>query len=247
MWSRSLIVATIAVVAQGGTIEDTIPDSRYREYGDTFRLHTCQIFGTNTDGEMQLGSCTVIGEKWALTAAHVVASMTECSVISDSGVYQIDQVYTHILYAGVSAEHDIALVRVAKSFPIRWFPPLSDGSEKAGEVATAVGYGVTGTLSAGYTKGDNQIRAGTQLLASRERSVWICQIRRKDTSLPFCIAPGDSGGPLWARAADGRTVLVGVNSYTAKVGTGLKSRAGEESGHTRVAMYLDWIAEVTAE
>jgi hypothetical protein len=32
-----------------------------------------------------------------------------------------------------------------------------------------------------------------------------------------------------------------VNSYTAKVGTGVRSRAGEESGHTRVALYLEWI------
>jgi hypothetical protein len=47
--------------------------------------------------------------------------------------------------------------------------------------------------------------------------------------------------PALGKAADGRTVLVGVNSYTAKVGTGVRSRAGEESGHTRVALYLEWI------
>jgi hypothetical protein len=74
--------------------------------------------------------------------------------------------------------------------------------------------------------------------------VWVCQIRRGGSPLPFCIAPGDSGGGLWARASDGRTVLVGVNSYTATAGKQTRSRAGEESGHTRVAMYLPWIREV---
>ena len=42
-------------------------------------------------------------------------------------------------------------------------------------------------------------------------------------------------------------MLVGINSYTAKAGKDVRSRAGEENGHTRVAMYLDWIAEVTEE
>ena len=247
MRALALIAGLVAVVAQAGTIEETIPDARYREYGDTFKAYTCQIFGKNTDGEMQLGTCTVIGRHWALTAAHVVANLTECSVIASTGVYRIEQVYTHIDYGGTFAENDIALVRVARCFPHRWFPPLTDGTEKVGEVATAVGYGVTGTLSTGYASGDHQIRAGTQLLSSQERNVWVCQIRRTGTPLPFCIAPGDSGGPLWAKAADGRTVLVGINSYTAKVGTGVKSRAGEESGHTRVALYLDWIAEVAGK
>lgn len=79
-------------------------------------------------------------------------------------------------------------------------------------------------------------------------SVWVCKIERGGSPLPFCIAPGDSGGGLWARAADGRTVLVGVNSYTAKIGTPpVRSQAGEESGHTRVALYLDWIREVAGK
>ena len=42
-------------------------------------------------------------------------------------------------------------------------------------------------------------------------------------------------------------MLVGINSYTAKVGKDVRSRAGEESGHTRVALYLDWIREVAGE
>jgi hypothetical protein len=79
-------------------------------------------------------------------------------------------------------------------------------------------------------------------------SVWVCKIERGGSPLPFCIAPGDSGGGLWAKAADGRTVLVGVNSYTAKVGKPpVRSQAGEESGHTRVALYLDWILEVAGK
>ena len=249
MWHcvRPLFAATVAVVAQAGTIDPGIDDGRYREYGETFATYTCRVMGTNADDELLAGTCTIISPRWALTAAHVVADMTEVYVVCGKEPHRVDRVFIHAGWGGAFAKDDIALVRLAKPFPLTYYPPLTDGTEQAGTVCTAVGYGVTGTLESGWVTGDNLIRAGTQLLASQERSVWVCQITRHGTPLPYCIAPGDSGGPLWARASDGRTVLVGVNSYTAKAGTDVRSRAGEESGHTRVAMYLDWIAEVTEE
>ena len=106
---------------------------------------------------------------------------------------------------------------------------------------------MTGSLANGLQEGDGRLRAGTVFLGAIERGVYVCPIRRTPEAgpLPLCIAPGDSGGPLWATAADGSTRLVGVNSYVARTGGG-KARyvVGEESGHTRVALYLDWIAEV---
>jgi secreted trypsin-like serine protease len=84
-------------------------------------------------------------------------------------------------------------------------------------------------------------------LDSTERSVWVCQIRRSGSPLPYCIAPGDSGGGLWAKASDGNTVLIGVNSYTATTAKTTRSRAGEESGHTRVSLYREWIRDIAGE
>lgn len=248
MRALALLAGLIWVVASAGTIEDGIPDARYRQYGETFAEYTCRLVGKNTDGKVQVGTCTAIAPHWALTAAHVVADMTECGVWTVAGYHRIDRVFAYRDYTGTFAEHDIALVHVVRPFELAHYPPLTDGSEQAGSVCTAVGYGVTGTLSSGFSRGDNEIRAGTMRLTSTERSVWVCQIQRHGSPLPFCIAPGDSGGPLWAKAADGRTVLVGVNSYTAKVGKPpVRSQAGEESGHTRVALYLDWIREVAGK
>jgi secreted trypsin-like serine protease len=53
------------------------------------------------------------------------------------------------------------------------------------------------------------------------------------------IAPGDSGGPLFI----GRE-LAGINSFTMADRGPLNSREGEETGHTRVSLYLEWIAAV---
>ena len=241
MRALALIAGLVAVVANAGTIDPGIADARYREYGETFSAYTCRLLGTNTDDELQVGTCTIVAPHWALTAAHVVADMTEMYVVAGTEPHRVDRVFAHAGWGGTFAKDDIALVHVARPFALAKYPPLTDGTEQAGTVCTAVGYGVTGTLDSGWIGGDNLIRAGTQLLTSQERSVWVCQIRRTGTPLPYCIAPGDSGGPLWAKAADGRTVLVGVNSYTAKVGKDVRSRAGEESGHTRVALYLEWI------
>lgn len=248
MRGLAFIAGLVAAVASAGTVEDTIPDSRYRQYGETFAAYTCRLVGLNTDGKPQVGTCTLIAPHWALTAAHVVRDMTACEVETAAGRHRIDRVFVYHEYAGVFARHDIALVHVVRPFAVTVYPPLTDGSERAGEVCTAAGYGVTGRLSTGFGGGDNQIRAGTMRLTEAVASVWVCKIERGGSPLPFCIAPGDSGGPLWARAADGRTVLVGVNSYTAKIGKPpVRSQAGEESGHTRVALYLDWIREIAGE
>jgi hypothetical protein len=248
MRGAALIAGLVAVVASAGTIEDGIPDARYREYGETFAAYTCRLVGKNTAGRPQVGTCTLIAPHWALTAAHVIEDMSESGVLTAAGHHPIDQTFKHRDYAGKFAEHDIALVHVVRPFELAWYPPLTDGSEQAGAVCTAAGYGVTGRLSTGFGPGDNAIRAGTMRLTETERSVWVCRITRGGSPLPFCIAPGDSGGPLWAQAADGRTVLVGVNSYTAKLGKGpVRSQVGEESGHTRVALYLDWIREIAGK
>lgn len=241
---RLLIFFVLSSVALAGTIEDSIDDARYRQYGETFGSYTCRLVGTNTDGKFQVGTCTVIAPHWALTAAHVVEDMTACSVMAGDRLHRIDRVFAHRDYNGTFQRHDIALVHVVQPFELGYFPPLTDGSEQLGSVATAVGYGVTGPLSTGHDRGDGQIRAGTQRLIATEGSVWVCMIRRSGSPMPYCIAPGDSGGGLWAKASDGRTVLVGVNSYTATTEPKTRSKAGEESGHTRVALYLDWIREI---
>jgi secreted trypsin-like serine protease len=162
--------------------------------------------------------------------------------------HRVDRVFAHREWRDAEyGWHDIALVHVERPFSVRAYPALSDATERLGSVAAVSGYGMTGTLAVGLQAGDQRLRAGTVFLGAIERGVYVCPIRRTPDAgpLPACIAPGDSGGPLWATAADGSTRLVGVNSYVARVGGRARYVVGEESGHTRVALYLDWIAEVT--
>ena len=240
-----LLFLVLASSALAGTTDDAIPDARYREYGDTFAPYACRIVGMQTDGRPAVATCVLIAPEWALTAAHVVDDMTSCHVLtSDDDAHRVDRMFPHQAYAGRFAFNDIALVHVEQPFTLAKYPPLTDGTEQIGGVAIPVGYGVTGPISTGWTHGDVQIRAGTQRLDATEGTVYVCRITR-DGVLPLAIGPGDSGGPLFGLDANGRTVLVGVNSYISRRGSGVpRSMVGEESGHTRVALYREWIKSI---
>jgi hypothetical protein len=235
-------------VAFAGTIEDTIPDARYHEYGQAFANYTCQISGTTSDGKRGYGTCVLIAPHWAVTAAHVTKGMAQCSVATFAGEHVVSRVIPHPAYAGEYGWNDIALVHTSQEFRLQRFPPLSDGTEQLGTVAAAAGYGMTGTLSTGISGDDAGLRAGTQILTATERTLLVCDIRRTGTPLPFCIAPGDSGGGLWAAGADGTTRLVGIHSCVSRRGTERpRYAAGEESCHTRVSLFTGWIREVVGQ
>lgn len=239
-----LFFLALSSVAVAGTIEDTIPDARYREYGEKFAGYTCQIRGTTPDGKKAHGTCVLIAPHWALTAAHVVRDLAACSITTAAGEHDVSRIVPHPAYAGEYGWNDIALVHTANEFHLAQYPPLADGTERLGSVAAAAGYGMTGRLSTGIREDDAGLRAGTQILTATERTLLVCDIRRSGTPLPFCIAPGDSGGGLWAAGSDGVTRLVGIHSCVSRRG---KERpryaAGEESCHTRVSLFIGWIRE----
>lgn len=243
-----MLLFVASSVATAGTIEDTIDDARYLAYGETFAPYTCRVVGVEVAGNQAHASCVLISPHWAITAAHVVHDMTRADVVTADRRHRVDRVFVHHEWTGAYALHDIALVHVAEPFGLERYPPLADGSERLGDVATAAGWGMTGRLSSGLQTGSAGLRAGTQRLTGTEASVWVCKIERRGTPLPLCIAPGDSGGGLWARAADGSTRLVGVNSCVTRYGGGKPRHAdGEESCHTRVALYLGWIQSIAGE
>jgi hypothetical protein len=74
--------------------------------------------GTNTNEELQVGTCTIVAPHWALTAAHVVADMTEMYVVAGTEPHRVDRVFAHAGWGGTFAEHDIALVHVSRPFAL---------------------------------------------------------------------------------------------------------------------------------
>ena len=238
----SLVALTIAQVALSivliaGTRDDSISDEKYLEYAEKFAPYTVKIVATGTDGKPSFGTATLLSDHWAITAAHVVDGAVVATVEGNKSV-------EIVLHPKFEAEcmgcNDVALVRFADSFGRGFYPALSTGDEKPGDLCSVAGYGVHGPMSTGYDSADDRLRAGTCRIDRFDGTRVICPISRGSSPMPYGISPGDSGGPLFS---DGK--LCGVNSFTmADKGKTLKSRAGEEQGFARISVMREWIEEV---
>jgi hypothetical protein len=222
-------------------------------YGETFASCTKRITIVEDHGGPAIASAVCIAPQWALTAAHVV----ETAAFVQVDGHRASLVFIHPYYARgtPSSGCDIAMVKIVGDFGEPHYPPLSDGGESPGDVVAIAGFGVTGKLSTGYAKvmvdgqprsvSDGKLRAGTNRVDRLEGTILVCEAQRGGSPLPFCIAPGDSGGPAFSGSgADSR--LVGINSITRADKGPLSSKVGEEMGATRVSLFRDWIAAVQA-
>lgn len=236
-WLTALIVCWTAA-ALAGTTDDSIPDSAYLRYAAGFAPYTAEVSGLEAEGgRMFRASGVAIADRYVLTAAHVAAPAGTCIVTFGERNLRVSRVYVHHEWEpGRLGHDDIALLETADSIGLAWYPPLSDGSEEPGSVCSIAGYGVSGPISTGYSVSDGRLRAGTNTVARFERGVIVCLISRGSSPMEFGIGPGDSGGPLFV---NGR--LAGINSFTMADAPPLRSKSGEESGHTRVSLHREWI------
>lgn len=228
-----------------GTTDDAIPDARYLEYATGFAPYTLNLVARDPGGQLFTATAVAIAPHYALTAAHVASDIASCSLATGARVTNVRQVWVHHDWRDTNLGiADIAILRTDKPFGIGFYPPLCDGGEGIGDVISIAGYGVTGRLSTGHTHADGRLRAGTNTIERFERAIIVCHAKPGSSPLEYCIAPGCSGGPLFLKGK-----LAGINSFTSRdAGTGsLRSGTGEESGHTRVSLYREWILSVVGE
>jgi hypothetical protein len=229
--------------AMAGTTDDAVADAKYIEYAKAFASYTVKVTGRDGKGRVNEATATLLSPHWAITAAHVVAGVGELVLVSGDARRPVDRVIQHPEWNDDSnGWHDLALLHCEQAAGIGYYPPLSDGDERVGQVVSIVGYGLHGRISEGHSTHDGKLRAGTQTIERFERTVIVCHAQCGTSTLEFCIAPGDSGGPLFAGGK-----LAGVNSFTMAPKGPLKSRAGEETAHTRVSLYRDWIRGVIGQ
>ena len=234
---RAAVAALFASAALAGTTDERIPDSVYLDYAEGFRPYTAKLAVTGTDGHIAFASATLIDDHWALTAGHVVS---DADCVSINLTHEAVEIVVHPEFDPKNLGwNDLALLRVAEPFGRSFYPPLATEHDvEIGDVVSVAGYGLHGRLGKGYTTTDGRLRAGTNAIERFERSLIVCTAGGT-SPMEFCISPGDSGGPMFA---DGR--LVGIASFTMADKGPLRSRRGEEMGHTRVSLFREWIAEV---
>lgn len=242
MGRRLLILLCLCGSAFAGTTDPAIDDARYLEAGDQHG-YVLKLYAENHEGELGCGTAVAISDEWLLTAAHVVHDATQASVHVGYRSWPIGRIVVHPRFRhAMMGEHDLALLRTDEPLGLASYPLLADGTEAIGDSVVIAGYGASGPMSTGFDTVDGKLRAGTNTICRRERSLWICHGAAGTSAREILTAPGDSGGPLLVR---GR--LAGIHSIVMRDGAGsVRSVTGQESGHTRVGDYLEWIATVTA-
>ena len=107
------------------------------------------------------------------------------------------------------------------------------------------GWGLTGTFNTGIERSDDKRRGGSNFVDGIERNVLMCSPSRrheKSTELEYLICSGDSGGGLFINGK-----LAGIHSSVVAVDGKPNSTYGDESCHTRVSTYANWIKTTLSE
>jgi len=227
-------------VACGGTIDPSTPDSKYVEYAKDFEC-ILKICGKDEKDRSYCASAVAVAPHWIMTAAHVVKDVKSSFVVVNHKVFEVKKIVCHDQYEEKNyGTCDLALGYIEEDLGLKFYPEIYKNQDEVGKICSISGYGITGTFNTGAKNSDNQRRAGSNKVESIDRKLLVCTPSKENrTSLEFLIAHGDSGGGLFI---DGK--LAGINSCVMATDKKPDSTYGDESGHTRLSLYKDWIKEV---
>ena len=193
------------------------------------------------------GGCTLITPTWALTAAHVGASLRPGSLIQfGDKTHAVKRVVLHPEGNGPKGrppEVDLALVELAE--PVKAIRPveLYDGQEELGKLVYLVGYGDYGNPRSGLRQTDGNRRAVTNVVddAGPLRIFMKFDEPPKGSEFEGVGGPGDSGGPALF-LNDSKIFLMGVSSASMN---GKPGAYGVTDVYVRVSSYISWIKKST--
>lgn len=223
----------------GGTIDPNTPDSNYVEYGKKFH-YILKICGEYQDGKKYCASAVAISPRWVITAAHVVKNSKSSLIKIDEKIIQLEKVICHEDFEENKFGHyDLAICKSEREIGLNFYPDIYDNNDEVGQICSISGWGLTGNFHTGAIKDDGKRRSGSNRVDYVDRHLLVCSpsVSNK-TSLEFLICSGDSGGGLFLG-----NKLAGINSCVMAVDKTPNSNYTDESGHTRLSLFKNWIKE----
>lgn len=227
--------------ANAGTRHPSIDDEQTLSYGQHF-IHTVLIIGINNEGDLFGGSGVAINDRVILTAAHLLWNSKKVAIYipHKKEKYAATEAIIHGDFDFKKLGYnDIALLVTDKKMNYEWYPKLYSPKNELGKLCSMSGYGASGTFKTGAITKDDQLRAGSNIISKIEKNLLICTASKElETSLEYITNSGDSGGPLFI---DNK--IAGINSAVLAYDRKVDGNFGDESGHTRVSLFTDWITE----
>ncbi|RZS34040.1 trypsin [Herbihabitans rhizosphaerae] len=181
-------------------------------------------------------SSTIIAPKWILTAQHCVDGAGELTF----HIGNLDQTQGEKA-TGVkvheSPDADLALVELDHEVQATYSPLGNPGDAEVGETVQLYGWGATCTDKPEIECQSQHLKVANTEVTAVDGS---CQDYRGGKAV--CVkrgdgiaAGGDSGGPMFAKNADGKDVQVGVAST---------SDRQTRSTYGNITQYRDWVKSI---
>ena len=240
------LVASSGGPATAGTRDPETPDEKYVEFGKKFpfvrKIRAVERAPKDPNAvHVFYGSAVMIKPHWVITAAHVLIDVAQPTILGDEldpVESPIQHTISHPLFDdGKNGFYDIALCYSKKDLGLDFYPELNTDTDELGKPVTLAGFGFQGTFKTGMTEQDNKRRAGSNKVSSLARSVLVCDPSKNNkTALEFLITPGDSGGGLFIG-----NKLAGIHSFLMAKDGKPDGTYTDESAHTRVSLYADWV------
>jgi len=240
------VIVLGAAKAVAGTRDPDTADSKYVEFGKKFpfvrKIRAVERAPKDPKAvHVFYGSAVMIRPHWVITAAHVLIDVDQPTILGDEldpVEYPIQHTISHPLFDdGKNGFYDIALCYSQQDLGLDFYPELNTDTDELGKNATLAGFGFQGTFNTGMVEQDNKRRAGSNKISGLERSVLVCDPSKDNkTALEFLITPGDSGGGLFIG-----NKLAGIHSFLMAKDGKPNGTYTDESAHTRVSLYADWV------
>ena len=241
----------------GATIRDDQPDSSYLDLAKTLDYAPVGTFVGGLSG-----SATLIAPDWVLTAAHNLVAATSATFTINGTTYTSTELYRNPGWNGNALNgYDFGLVHLSTLVTGVAPATLYNGSSEFGQIATFVGFGLTGTGLTGYRTLDNQERAFQNIIDGDfgNPSVLLgCDFDNPHStadnafgdaiplSLEGSVAPGDSGGGVFLTISS-QTYLAGVISFVGATDGSANADYGDVNGFGRVSTFVPWIMSTIPE
>jgi hypothetical protein len=260
--AAAALLASWVAPAYCGTIRDDLGGQLYLDLGVSPAYASVGRVNGATSSYSFLASGTLIAPDWVLTAAHVVKGATSLDFTIGGATYSATSWVANAKFSSgnLGAGYDIGLIHLGA--PVSDIVPASRyaGKEELGVVGTSAGFGMTGTGLTGAVTLDYLKRAGQNTvdayypIRKGTPNVILMDFDRPGVptessygsatplDLEYLIAPGDSGGGLFANFDSGPTLLIGVHSFLwGRLDGNPNSDYGDVSGDTRVSVFNSWI------